>query len=126
MSFDITALRTALIITLSVLVVYLLARRFKQRVIRKDMPAIAHAELLSLEVIYHPSRLSFILDLPARQKIHTAVLDEKHQIKFTWPEGQFEKGIHALDRPLPLLADGIYYLEVSTSTQRTVRQFRLQ
>lgn len=125
MSFDIIALRTALIITLSILLVYLLARRLKQRTLRDDLPAIGHAELLSLEVVYHPSRLSLLLELPDGQLIHTTLLDERHQVKFSWPEGRLEKGVHAIERPLPPLANGTYYLEVSTGTQRTVRQFRL-
>ncbi len=125
MDLNVTDLRTALIITLSVFVVYLLARRLKDRVRQNDLPAILHAELISLEVSYHPSRLNFVLELPDRQVIHLSLLDEMHQKKYSWPEGQFEKGVHALERPLPPLVNGIYYLEVSTATQRTVRQFRL-
>jgi hypothetical protein len=35
-------------------------------------------------------------------------------------------GNHALEQELPELSDGVYYLELTSATQRTVRQFRLQ
>lgn len=119
-------LRTALIITLSLLVVYLIARRIKRNALRSGVPAISHAELLSLEVAYHPSRLHVVLKIPESQSIRTILLDEQHMTRFTWPETRLDKGMHALERTLPPLADGTYYLEVATTTQRTVRQFRLQ
>ena len=46
MRIDLDLLRNALLITLSILVLVLLFRRFRQRVLLRDMPAPRHAELL--------------------------------------------------------------------------------
>jgi hypothetical protein len=126
MSYDIVTLRTALIITLSILVVVMIARRVRRRVFEASIPAISHAELLSLDVLYHPSRLQLVLKLPESQLIRTALLDQEHKEFHEWPEGRMEQGVHRFERVLPPLADGQYYLVVATRTQRTVRQFRLQ
>jgi hypothetical protein len=123
---DLTTVRTALLITLTILLVVVLFRRFKASVLLNDVPAPAHAELLALEVAYHPSRLHVLLDLPKGELIRSALLDGAHNILQTWDDIPLPQGRHRLERILPPLADGSYFIEVSTTTQRTVRGFRLQ
>ena len=118
--------RTALLITLSVLLVVILWRRFRQRVLAKDMPAPLHAELTGIELAYHPARLIVRLKVPDEQTIRTRLLDTEHQGFHEWAQERLSRGEHELERPLPRLADGPYFLEMSTATQRTIRQFRLQ
>jgi hypothetical protein len=123
---DLENLRTALIITLSVLVLVLAFRRFKQYVLAKDMPAPLHAELLALGVLYHPARLRVDLSVPTRQTIHYALLDNAHAHVHSWEDQPAQDGRYTLELGLPELAEGRYYLEMRTATQRTLRQFRLQ
>lgn len=123
---DILNVRTALLVTLSVLLLVILWRRFRQRVLAEDMPAPLHAELLGIQLAYHPARLFVELKLPSDQVIHTKLLDSAHGTVHAWNEERVSTGTRTLERALPALADGTYYLEMSTSTQRTVRQFRLQ
>ena len=126
MNFDPIMLRTSLIITLSIMLVAIIVKRVKRKVYEASVPAPMHAELVSLEVEYHPSRLHVVISLPRKQLLRTTLLDHQHNVKYAWPEGELDSGMHAFERSLPPLADGVYYLEVSTPTQRTVRQFRLQ
>ncbi len=123
---DLLNVRTALLITLSVLVVVILWRRFRQRVLANDMPAPLHAELLGIELAYHPARLHVHLKMPDQQEIRTALLDAEHREMHHWPQEVLKAGEHRTERTLPTLPDGLYHLEMSTATQRTVRQFRLQ
>ncbi|MBL7940619.1 MAG: hypothetical protein JNL43_14755 [Flavobacteriales bacterium] len=123
---DLLTLRTALLITLSILLVVVIWRRFKQRVVANDMPAPMHAELLGLDVAYHPARLLVLLHVPSDQRIGTRVLDRSHVETYSWEMRSLKKGTHTLEQMLPTLPDGTYFLEMTTSTQRTVRQFRLQ
>jgi hypothetical protein len=44
----------------------------------------------------------------------------------TWDEQHLASGAHTVERWLPVMTDGPYFLEMYTATQRTVRQFRLQ
>lgn len=122
---DLLNVRTALLITLSILLVVILWRRFRQRVVANDMPAPLHAELLDLELAYHPARLHVHLSMPVDQDISTALLDVDHKTIHRWPSERLSAGQHRKERVLPELADGPYYLELSTDTQRTIRQFRL-
>ncbi len=126
MFLDPDILRTTLIITLAFLLLVLIVSRVRRRVVSASVPAPMHAELISLEVAYHPSRLHIQVHLPIGQSLRTALLDQHHQVRYSWPEDRLEKGDHAMERALPPLADGIYYLELATPTQRTIRQFRLQ
>jgi hypothetical protein len=126
MPIDTEILRNVLIVTLSFLVLVMYFKRKRRQIMQEDLPAPSHAELISLEVAYHPARLHMVVSLPHGSSIGTALLDEQHQLKYAWPEERFEKGLNALERTLPPVADGIYYVEVSTAAQRTVRQFRLQ
>jgi len=123
---DLLTLRTALLITLSILLVALLWRRFKRNVVANDMPAPLHAELLALDVAYHPSRLIVVLQMPSEQTIGTSLLNSQHTLVDSWDERTFKQGRQVFEQPLPDLVDGAYFLELSTATQRTVRQFRLQ
>lgn len=123
---DLLTLRTALLITLSILLVAVLWRRFKRRVVANDMPAPMHAELVGLDVAYHPARLLVVLQVPSDQQIGTSVLDGAHAKTHEWDARPLKKGKHTLEQPLPTLPDGLYFLEMTTATQRTVRQFRLQ
>ncbi|MBX2971660.1 MAG: hypothetical protein KF797_01020 [Flavobacteriales bacterium] len=123
---DLLNIRTALIVTLSALLLLILWRRLRQYILTKDMPAPLHAELLGLELAYHPARLRVVVKVPGEQVIHTRLLDQAHAPFHTWDEERLQRGEHILERALPPLADGTYFLEMATTTQRTVRQFRLQ
>jgi len=123
---DLENIRTALIITLSILVLVLAFRRLKRHVLAKDMPAPLHAEVVTLTVAYHPSRLFVELAVPEPQVIHFALLDTQHNRLHVWNDQPVLNGRLSLELALPYNPDGSYYLEMSTSTQRTVRQFRLQ
>lgn len=123
---DLTTLRTALLITLSILLVVVLWQRFRRKVLANDLPAPLHAELRSLEVAYHPQRLFAELHLPDAQVLRTALSDDRHQPLHQWPDESAPSGNRMVERALPELADGTYHFELSTGTQRTVRRFRLQ
>lgn len=118
-------IRTALLITLPVTLLAVLYKRFKLRTLHKEMPAAAHAELIGLEVAYHPPRLKAWVKVPAARRIRTAVLDGSYREIHRWEDQQMDHGEHWIDRPLPSLADGSYHFEISTGTQRTVRRFHL-
>jgi len=123
---DLDILRNALLITLSITLVLALARRFRLSVLRKDMPAPLHAELIGLNVAYHPPRLHVEVKMPSIQALDTALLGSDHVERHRWPKATAGPGTLVLERSLEGFADGLYYLELRTSTQRTVRQFRLQ
>jgi hypothetical protein len=125
-SFDLVTLRTALLITLSILLVVVAFRRFRHSVLRKDVPAINHAELLLLEVEYHPNRLRVLMHMPQNERLHMALLDPKYEPLHTWADSTLAQGQHELALMLPALDDGLFYFEVRSATQRTVRGFRLQ
>jgi hypothetical protein len=118
-------LRLTLLISLSILFVAMLWKRFKQRTMAKDLPAPSHAELLSLHVLYHPERLRVKVKVPSDQELVPAVLDGEHVQVFVWPSVRTVKGSHVLELPLNSLADGDHYFEMGTDTQRTVRRFSL-
>ena len=128
----IDVLRSALLISLPILLVAVLWKRFKQRVMARDLPSPSHAELVGLEVAYHPSRVRALVKIPAAelgfavQEIRTALLDEHYQTVHRWTDERLLEGEHWIERPLVDHADGLYFFEMSTATQRTVRQFRLQ
>lgn len=123
---DIVTLRTVLLITLSILVIILAWRLFKRRVLARDLPVISHAELLGLEVAYHPARLRVHVSVPTNEVIRSALSDGEHRPLHTWREEACVSGTHVFERVLPALSDGLYHFELGTATQRTVRQFRLQ
>lgn len=123
---DLLNLRTALLITLSILLVVVLWRRFRSHVLANDVPALLHAELVRLEVAYHPPRLHVVLNVPNEQSLTTGLLDHEHRPIHAWQSKKLAPGMHTMELALPFLADGAYFLEMTTATQRTVRQFRLQ
>lgn len=118
-------LRNALLITLSIVLVVLLYRRFKQYVRERDLPQVLHAELLQLHVAYHPVRLLIDLRAPEPVELHFALLNEAHTAIHQWQPGKAPAGGSSLELQLPALADGTYFVEMRTHTQRTVRQVRL-
>jgi hypothetical protein len=123
---DMYAFRIALLVTLLVLLAVILFRRYRAWVLRQEQPAIRHAELTRLEVSYHPTRLHIRLAVPARQEVHIGLLAADHAPLRQWPAMEVNTGAHDVEQLLENLPDGIYHVEVSTTTQRTVRQFRLQ
>lgn len=123
---ELQTIRTALLISLSILLVVVLLRRFRRRVLAKDLPVNSHAELLRLEVAYHPARLRVQLHVPEDQIVHTALLDAADHHMHMWVEVPLNAGTHTIERLLPELGDGMHHFEMRTTTQRTVRQFRLQ
>lgn len=123
---DILLLRNALIGTLSILLLVVLLRRFRQYVLRRDVPAPLHAELLELEVLYHPARLRVVLHMPQAGTLQLQLLDAQHCSLHAWGPVDLVRGQHDLVRELPDLPDGLFHLDVRTATQRTVRGFRLQ
>jgi hypothetical protein len=118
-------IRLTLLISLSILFLVMLWKRFKQRTMAQELPAPSHAELISLQVLYHPERLRVHVKVPSVQDLTPAVLDRQHVQVFTWPSVQAGKGAHVFELPLDALADGEHFFELGTATQRTVRRFRL-
>jgi hypothetical protein len=122
---DLVLLRTALLITLSILLVFVLLRRFRRSVLARDTPAAQHVQVERLNVAYHPPRLFVVVTVPKEQAITTRVLDGEHRSVHDPQVKDLEAGTHTVVLDLPVLLDGVYFLEVTTDTQRTVRQFRL-
>ena len=125
MTFDLDTLRTVLLITLSILVVGMLFVRFRQRTLANDLPVLQHAELIELQVAYHPARIRVVVNMPNGQTLHCALLDTQHQLLHRWPDRELRPGRHVLEHELENQADGEYCFELSTATQRTLRNFRL-
>ena len=123
---DLLTLRTALLITLSILLVLVVAKKFKRNVLAKDMPAPLHAELIRLTMAYHPVRLIAVVQVPSNQSIALDLLDAEHRALQSLGSFSLQRGEHMQELSLPKLQDGTYFLAMSTATQRTVRQFRLQ
>jgi hypothetical protein len=123
---DLLLLRKALLITLSILLVLVLWRRFRRAVMLRELPVAQHAELLSLEVAYHPARLIAQVVLPSAQGLRLRVLDSEHRPLQEWPEQPMAAGKHLLERPLEAIPAGNYHLEVASATQRTLRRFSLK
>ena len=119
-------IRNALLISLPILLIAVLYKRFKQRTIHRDLPAPAHVELVGLEVAYHPTRVRALVKVPRAHAIGTAMLSATHEPLHHWPEQRLDRGEHWIERAVEQRADGTYFFQLSTSTQRTVRQFRLQ
>lgn len=119
-------IRTALLVTLSVLLVIVLFQRFRRKVMANDLPAPSHAELLSLQVAYHPPRLLVEVHVPQPQRLATALVHADGLALHPWPDESLLTGTHRLERDLPDLEEGEYHFEMRTATQRTVRRFRHQ
>lgn len=123
---DITNIRSALLISLSIFLVVILWRRFRQRVVARDLPALSHLELLQLQVAYHPARLSVEVSVPSPQTLQSHLLDAQHRLMHSFHAEELRRGKHWVSYELPSMADGTYHLQLDTGTQRTVRQFRLR
>ena len=119
-------LRVALLISLSILFVAMMWRRFKRRVMENERPVVSHAELLALQVEYHPERLRVEVLLPAAEELRSAMLDMDHRVLQHWPAEKKNVGTHVLELPIGYATDGEYYYELATTSQRTVRKFRLK
>lgn len=119
-------LRAALLISLSLLFVAMVWRRFKRHAMESERPVISHAELLSLQVEYHPARLRVEVRLPATEELRSAMLDMDSRLLQNWSANRKERGTHVLELPVGEAADGEYYFELATSSQRTIRKFRLK
>jgi hypothetical protein len=119
-------LRLTLLITLLLLLVAVLWRRLKRKVVAQELPAPIHAELLSLQVAYHPARLRVEVSLPSQQDLGSALVTSEHAPLHEWSKMTLAPGMHTFELPLPVLANGSHYFQLSTATQRTVRVFRLQ
>lgn len=119
-------LRLILLVSLSLLLVLVLWRRFKWRTIMKELPVRSHAELLALHVLYHPERLRAELHLPAEEELFATLLDPDHKPLHRWPAKRMPAGKHVVEWPLDTATGGSYFVEISTDTQRTVRKFDVQ
>lgn len=116
-------IRTTLIITLSILVVVLAARRFRQYVKRHHTPVPQQMELLAIEVAYHPMILRVQVSVPMEEELVLAMLSDTHAPHAAWPTVRLTKGEHVLELPLHEDADGTYFFELASRTQRTERRF---
>jgi hypothetical protein len=119
-------LRTALLISLSLLFMAMIFRRFKRKAMNEERPVASHAELLALHVEYHPERIRIEVLLPGPEEVRPAMLDKGQQPFHIWPAISKEEGRHVLELPIGPAPDGEYYFELATSSQRTVRKFRLK
>ena len=119
-------LRIALLISLSLLFIAMVWRRFKLKTMRDELPVPLHAELLALHVEYHPVRLRAEVSLPLAEELRPAMLDAMHGQVQAWGGQRKGPGTHVLELPIGDVPDGEYYFELATSSQRTVRKFRLQ
>ncbi|MFT3885588.1 MAG: hypothetical protein QM724_09200 [Flavobacteriales bacterium] len=119
-------IRIALLISLSILLVAVLYKRFKQYVMVRDLPAPLHAELVRVEVMYHPTRLRVELIAPKDQEVMPAVLSETHAPVHGWPSRLVAQGQQVLELELPGRTDGVYFFELATESQRTERKFILR
>lgn len=118
--------RTAAIITLLVLLVVILWKRLRRWMLLRDVPVPQHAEVRDVTMEYHPARLRMEVRVPQAQTLHLQLLDEVHAPLAQWPDMKVEPGRHVLTCSMEGRADGTYHVEVRTTTQRTVRRFRLQ
>lgn len=119
----IESLRTALLITLSILVVVILVRRIKQYMRQHHLPVPQHVKLLEVQVAYHPKRLHLSVKLPAETEVHVAMMSLDHALLKKWPSVQVPQGEQVLELPLDADQEGVFFLEVATDTQRTERRF---
>ncbi|MBL7962412.1 MAG: hypothetical protein JNM31_01085 [Flavobacteriales bacterium] len=127
MSVDPIFVRNMLLVSLSLIFLYMLYSRYRQQVRLRDVPVARHAELITLEVAYHPARLRVHVRVRAPEEtVRLRLLGEGHAAVREWPQVPVGSGDHWLELPLDQHKDGTYRLEMSTSTQRTERSFRLQ
>ena len=117
-------IRLTLLISLTILVRVMLYNWFKRRVMARDLPTPIHAELVSVEMMYHPPVLRVEVVMPKREELFPAMLSSVHAPLHSWAAVSVEQGRHVLELPVAEAhAEGIYYFELATSNQRTERQF---
>jgi hypothetical protein len=119
-------IRITLLISLGILLLVLLFRRFKRKTLAHDLPAAQHMELLTLEVMYHPTRLRAEVSVPRPQEFTFAMLDLHHVPLHEWPAQRVLQKHAVLELPVEGQADGDYYFQLSTNDQRTIRRFTLR
>ena len=119
-------LRTTLLITLALLVVAVAIRRYKQYILEKHTPVPRHAELLNVEVMYHPLRVRVEVRLPKEEEVFPAVLAADHSEFEKWPAMRLAAGSHNIEFQLSPEADGVLHFELGSSTQRTERRFTVR
>lgn len=118
-------LRITLLLSLAALIIIILWRRFKQRTVARELPVASHAELVGLEVLYHPERLRVEVVVPHAERVHPGMLDTGHSPLHRWPDVELSSGAHVLELPLNGHGAGEFYFELATASQRTVRKFRV-
>lgn len=118
--------RTALLITLVILLVVIAVRRFKQYVKLHHSPVPQQVELVAVEVTYHPLMLRVQMTMPRPEEVFPAMLSHVHGPVHKWPAVQVAQGDHVLELPLADQAEGTYFFEIATSTQRTERRFTVR
>lgn len=116
-------IRIGLLISLSLLLLAVAYRRFRRYVIAKHMPVKQHAELLSLMVAYHPTRLRAEIAVPDPQELRPSMLDAGHTLLHTWNTIRLEKGEHVVEFPLGEGRSGDHYFHLASHSQSTVRKF---
>ncbi len=123
---DLEEIRTFLLISLSILVVVVAYKRFRQYVQLHHAPIPQHVELVKLEVMYHPHLLRVELSIPVPGEVFPAMLSHRHALLHSWPAVQMAMGDHVLELPLEGELDGHYYFQIATGTQRTERRFTVR
>lgn len=116
-------IRATLIISLSILVVVLAVRRFRQYVKLHHTPVPQQMELLAIEVAYHPLILRVQVSVPREEELFLSMLSEVHVPHSSWPSVRLAKGDHVLELPINDDVDGTYFFELASPTQRTERRF---
>lgn len=119
-------IRLTLLISLTILVLVLLYKWFKRRVMIHDLPTPIHAQLVSVEVMYHPSVLRVEVQMPRKEELFPALLNSFHAPVQRWDAMMVDEGRHVLELPLAAYGEGSYYFELATSGQRTERRFSLR
>lgn len=122
----IESLRTALLITLAILVAVILYRRIKRYYRVHHMPIPRHMDLLAVEVMYHPPVLRVHIAMPAPGEVFPAMLSDAHAPLAKWPSEALGQGTHVLELPLQEGVEGHFFFEIATATQRTERKFTVR
>jgi hypothetical protein len=125
-NLELVVLRTVLLISLSITLIYMLYRRFRYNTLQKDVPVVQHAELTGLDVAYHPCRLHLGLRVPRAQELWADLLDDQWQRVHSWPSRVIEAGKQQWELPLDDRDAGTYYLRLWSVGQSTERKFTLR
>jgi hypothetical protein len=120
------SIRIALLLSLSILFVFMLFRLFKNRTMARDLPVRQHAELLGVQVLHHPARLRVEVRMPRFEAVHLSLLSMDDAVLHQWPQQALEKGDHAVELSLIDRPADEYYLLITTDSQTTRRRFQLK